>query len=232
MKSPIIAALDGMTYDKTLLLTEELDGWVWGVKLEDILWEDGDEILYDVADFDGQGSGARIIMDAKLHHTPDQMKRIAERIKDKPFEFLTVHAAAGPDAIEAAASVLPGKLCASLVLTSMDETAAMSVYGYDHVQVSVKLAASAVNSGCTAIVCSYQELPYMPNDGLFKKHVKKIVAGIRPEWYGKRDDVKRTCTPRRAIDAGADFIVMGRAMTESPDPVAAVQRTLDEIEKG
>ena len=228
MDSPIIVALDGMTYDDTIKMAEILDGWVWGFKLEDILW-DGPAI---VDELESTLTDTKLIFDAKLHHTPHQMDNICRHLERLPVEYVTVHATAGAESIEAAAKWFPTKLCASLVLTSIDETASMQIYGYDHVQVSMRLAALAVNAGCTAIVCSSHEMDRMPRDGLFQSKVKKIVAGIRPEWYGKKGDLKRSCTPKRAIELGADFIVMGRPITESPDPVAAVQRTLKEIEQG
>jgi orotidine-5'-phosphate decarboxylase len=197
------------------------------VKLEDVVW-DGLGVIDDVA----SDNGPRVILDTKLHHPPHQMKNICDRLIDAPVEMVTVHASAGPEAIEEAASALPGKLCASLVLTSINETDAMHIYGYDHVQVSMRLASIAVNAGCTAVVCGAHEIAHMPKRGEFGSDVKKIVAGIRPEWYAKKGDVKRSCFPRRAIEMGADYIIMGRPIIEHPDPVAAIQMTLKEIEQG
>jgi orotidine-5'-phosphate decarboxylase len=233
MESPIIVALDGLSPDKTVELAEILDGWVWAVKLEDIIWE-APGVVPEIANPPDDVEGRRVILDAKLHHTPHQMKNICRRLAENevPVEFVSVHATAGPESIEAAASELPGKLCASLVLTSINETDSMHIYGYDHVQVSMRLASIAVNAGCTAVVCGSHEIAHMPKRGEFGSHIKKIVAGIRPEWYAKKGDVKRSCTPRRAIDMGADLIIMGRPIVEHPEPVAAIQQTLKEIEKG
>ncbi len=57
-----------------------------------------------------------------------------------------------------------------------------------------------------------------------------VTPGVRPEWFQAKGDQKRTVTPRDAILAGADRLVMGRPITKSDDPRAAIERTLEEIE--
>jgi len=64
--------------------------------------------------------------------------------------------------------------------------------------------------------------------------MKQIVPAIRPLWRQEKDDqaAERTMIPVEAMEAGADYLVMGRAILNDPDPVAAAERTLEEIKKG
>jgi orotidine-5'-phosphate decarboxylase len=89
------------------------------------------------------------------------------------------------------------------------------------------LAELAKNVGLTGLVASPQELGILRDR--FGSHFTTVIPGIRPAWSDPGDQ-KRTMSPRQAVDAGADYLVIGRPITASPDPKTAVQRIVDELE--
>jgi orotidine-5'-phosphate decarboxylase len=89
------------------------------------------------------------------------------------------------------------------------------------------LAELARNVGINGLVASPQELRIVRKR--FGSYFTTVIPGIRPAW-SEPGDQKRIMTPRQAVDAGADYLVIGRPITASPDPRAAVQRIIDELE--
>ena len=108
-----------------------------------------------------------------------------------------------------AAKIVAGKskIIAVTVLTSI---------AGNHKKKVVALAQDAVRAGVDGIVCSAHELKYLKNIKLLK-----IVPGIRPKWYKIRDDQRRSATPQEALLAGADYLVIGRPITYSRNPLKA-----------
>jgi orotidine-5'-phosphate decarboxylase len=66
------------------------------------------------------------------------------------------------------------------------------------------------------------------------KNIKKVIPGIRPSWFSQQDDQRRTMTPSEAVKAGADYLVIGRPITNPPrgvgSPLDAVKKIIEEIE--
>jgi orotidine-5'-phosphate decarboxylase len=94
----------------------------------------------------------------------------------------------------------------------------------------VRLAALAQDSGLDGIVASPHEIRLI-RECITAERFIILTPGIRPAWSAKGDQ-KRIATPADAIRDGADFIVVGRAITESADPRAAADRLLEEINAG
>ena len=145
--------------------------------------------------------------------------------------MLTLHAGGGGAMMEAARSAAEGPdrptLLAVTVLTSLDSSAlhATGVAGGPRQQV-LRLARLALASGADGVVCSAQEAA-MLRDALGAGPVL-VVPGIRPAGAATADQA-RTMTPRQAVDAGADWIVVGRPITASPDPAAAAAAIAAEL---
>ncbi len=173
-----------------------------------------------------------VFLDLKLHDIPNTVAGAVRAILPLRPAMLTVHAGGGAAMLAAArhaadADAQPPLLLAVTVLTSLDSSAlhATGVAGGPRQQV-LRLARLAMDAGADGLVCSAQEAP-MLRDAL-GPHPTLVVPGIRPAGAGA-DDQARTVTPRDAVNAGADWIVVGRPITGSADPAAAAAAIALEI---
>jgi orotidine-5'-phosphate decarboxylase len=173
-----------------------------------------------------------IFLDLKLHDIPNTVAGAVHAVLPLRPMMLTVHAGGGSAMLEAARRAAdsvshPPLLLAVTVLTSLDSSAlhATGVAGGPRQQV-LRLARLAMDAGADGLVCSAQEAP-MLRDALGSRPTL-VVPGIRPAGAAV-DDQARTVTPRAAVDAGADWIVVGRPITGSADPGAAAAAIASEI---
>ena len=163
-----------------------------------------------------------IFLDLKLHDIPNTVAGACRSVADLNPKFLTVHASGGSKMISAASSTLPNvEITAVTILTSLDREQMIAMGLNENIEnLTLSLAKNAVNSGARAIVSSPQEV------SLLRKHlgekVTLITPGVRPSG-AERDDQERVMTPREAIDAGADFVVIGRPITKASDPKQAAE---------
>ncbi|MDA0676304.1 MAG: orotidine-5'-phosphate decarboxylase, partial [Proteobacteria bacterium] len=151
--------------------------------------------------------------------------------------IVNVHASGGPAMMRAAADAVAEAgaeggadrpiLLAVTVLTSMgpDDLAAVGMGDDPEAQV-VRLARLAQQSGCDGVVCSPREIAAVRD--ACGTGFKLVVPGIRPEWAAKGDQ-KRVTTPKQALDAGADYLVIGRPITQADDPLDAARRIAAEM---
>jgi orotidine-5'-phosphate decarboxylase len=173
-----------------------------------------------------------VFLDLKLHDIPNTVAGAVQAILPQRPAMLTVHAGGGAAMLAAArrasdTAAQPPMLLAVTVLTSLASSAlhATGVAGGPRQQV-LRLARLAMDAGADGLVCSAQEAP-MLRDALGSRPTL-VVPGIRPAGAGL-DDQARTVTPRQALDAGADWIVVGRPITGSADPAAAAAAIAREI---
>jgi orotidine-5'-phosphate decarboxylase len=163
-----------------------------------------------------------VFLDLKLHDIPNTVTGACRSVADINPKFLTVHASGGSKMISAASSALPKvEITAVTILTSLDQEQMLAMGLSENIEnLTLSLAKNAVNSGARAIVSSPQEV------SLLRKHlgekVTLITPGVRPSG-AERDDQERIMTPRQAIDAGADFVVIGRPITKASDPKQAAE---------
>jgi orotidine-5'-phosphate decarboxylase len=169
--------------------------------------------------------GRPVFLDLKLHDIPNTVAGAVRGALALGPRMLTLHAAGGAamiaaarEAAEAAGAERP-MLLAVTVLTSLDGTAlaATGVADSPAGQV-VRLGRLAIAAGADGLVCSAHEIAAL-RDAL-GTGVKLVVPGIRPAG-SRAGDQARTMTPRQAVDAGADWIVVGRPITEAADPARA-----------
>ena len=176
----------------------------------------------DVKEIQSRFSGIEIFLDLKLHDIPNTVAGACRSVADIDPKFLTVHASGGSKMISAASSTLPNvEITAVTILTSLDQEQMIAMGLNENIEtLTLSLAKNAVNSGARAIVSSPQEV------SLLRKHlgekVTLITPGVRPSG-ADRDDQERVMTPREAIDAGADFVVIGRPITKASDPKQAAE---------
>mgnify|MGYP002784354526 CR=1 FL=1 len=169
-------------------------------------------------------SGAPVFLDLKLHDIPNTVSSAVAAAVSLNVEMLTVHASGGSEMLAAAvkAANKKTKILAVTVLTSLNESDLQSI-GFSKRTVTeqvLQLADIAYKSGVDGIVCSANELEELKK--IYKDKLKFVVPGIRPQGSDVGDQ-KRVMTPTQAIQKGADYIVIGRPITNSKDPAKAAE---------
>lgn len=169
-----------------------------------------------------------VFLDLKFHDIPNTVAKACQAAAELGVWMVNVHASGGPKMMEYARTSLDKYksnrplLIAVTVLTSMDQQQLMAI-GIDSSpkQQVLKLAKLTYNCGLDGVVCSAQESSLLKssfyNDSL-EKDFKLVTPGIRPEGSDKGDQI-RVMTPKEAIQAGSDYLVIGRPITQSADPL-------------
>ncbi|MCZ8375442.1 MAG: orotidine-5'-phosphate decarboxylase [Beijerinckiaceae bacterium] len=173
-------------------------------------------------------AGKHVFLDLKLHDIPNTIEKGVSQIAGLGARFLTVHAY--PQTMRAAAKGAAGSTLSVLgvsVLTSMDDADLVEAGYARPVAEMVPLRARQVmEAGIGGLVCSATDI------GVVRAAVGPdlllVTPGIRPAGDAVGDQ-KRIMTPRDAIRAGADHLVIGRPITAAADPAAALARILDDL---
>jgi len=177
--------------------------------------------------------GSGIFLDLKLHDIPNTVAGAVRSLLPLRVRMLTLHAAGGAamiaqarQAADAAGDARPA-LLAVTVLTSLDQAslAATGVAGAPHEQV-LRLARLALAAGADGLVCAPPEVAMLR--AALGPAPLLVVPGIRPR-NAAQDDQARTLTAREAAQAGADWLVIGRPITQAPDPAAAAAALAAEV---
>jgi orotidine-5'-phosphate decarboxylase len=175
--------------------------------------------------------GFRVFLDLKFHDIPNTVSQACAAATRLGVWMIDVHAAGGAamltaarDAIARTAAVegrTPPLLVAVTVLTSLDadDLVAIGVIGTTEEQV-LRLAQLAQNCGLDGVVCSAQEAAMLR--AACGADFKLVTPGIRPEGAAAHDQA-RVMTPEAAVAAGADYLVIGRAITGAADPLQALR---------
>ena len=157
-----------------------------------------------------------LFLDLKLHDIPATVAGAARSLAPLAPQYLTVHAAAGPAAIAAAAEALPTTRIAGVtILTSLSaaDLDLLGIVGPPEAAVR-RLARVAVDAGARALVCSPQEVAAVRDE--IGGDVVLITPGVRPAGADAQDQA-RIATPERALADGADLLVVGRPITGADD---------------
>jgi orotidine-5'-phosphate decarboxylase len=218
MTSPVFVAIDTPDPDRAKALAARVKTHVGGLKLGlEYFSANGPDGVRDMAEF-----GLPIFLDLKLHDIPNTVAKAVQALNPLEIAILTIHAAGGRAMMEdAKAAASSGtKVIGVTVLTSLDEEdlEATGISGAPSAQVA-RLAALAREAGLDGVVCSGAEVAALKKawpDGYF------VVPGVRPAG-GAAGDQKRIVTPRKAMDAGASILVVGRPITSADDPDAAAR---------
>ncbi len=167
-----------------------------------------------------------LFLDLKLHDIPNTVAGAVKSLAPIGAHMLTIHAAGGAAMIEAARNAAGTAanrplIIAVTVLTSLDATNLYSIgVSGGTTQQVLRLARLALVAGADGLVCSAQELPQLRD--AFGATPIFVVPGIRPAGADNADQA-RTQTPEAAIAAGADYIVVGRPITQSSNPGEAAR---------
>jgi orotidine-5'-phosphate decarboxylase len=225
-RNPILCAIDTPDLARAEALIAATAGAVGGVKLGlEFFVAQGPSGVRAAA-----GSQKNVFLDLKLHDIPNTVAGAVKSSLALDPLLLTLHCAGGAAMMRAAVGARGGartKLLGVTVLTSLDDSdlAATGQSGPAAAQVR-RLALLAQASGLDGVVCSPQEVALLRE--ACGKDFLLVVPGIRPAGAAVGDQ-KRVQTPRDAIAAGADYLVIGRPITEAPDPQAAARAILAEL---
>jgi orotidine-5'-phosphate decarboxylase len=175
-----------------------------------------------------RAAGKKVFIDVKLHDIGNTVTRGVESLSTSGATFLTVHAY--PQTMQAAVEGRGNsglKILAVTVLTSYNETDLQEA-GYRHTiaDLVANRARQAKALGVDGLVCSPEEVAALR--AIVGDQMSLVTPGIRPEGSSSGDQ-KRIMTPARAIAAGADYLVVGRPITEAKDPKAAADAIVAEI---
>jgi orotidine-5'-phosphate decarboxylase len=223
----LIVALDVPSIARARALIDRLDGIASFFKLG--LW------LAFAAGFDGlieelRARGKRIFLDAKMYDIGETVKEGVARAAERGVDFLTVHG--DREIMKAAVAGRAGsplKIFAITVLTSLDAEGLADLGYHGAVEELVRLRAQrAVECGCDGIIASPRDNPDRLRRFAGSQRLLVATPGVRLAGSAA-DDHKRTGTPRQAIAAGADYLIVGRPIVHSEDPAAAARQILDDM---
>jgi orotidine-5'-phosphate decarboxylase len=224
-RDKIIVALDVATKVKALELVKELRDQISFFKIGLQLYTaEGPEIVRAVL-----ATGAKVWLDLKLHDIPNTVARAVESASYLGVHMLTIHLSGGSEMVRAATAARANNvlLLGVTVLTSATEQTLREIGVAGNVDDQVlRLARLGVKAGIDGVVASPHEIKKLRAE--FGDKIKIAVQGIRPTW-AEPGDQKRFMTPREALEAGADYIGIGRPITAHPQPSEAVRKILEEI---
>ena len=225
-KDKIIVALDVARKEKALGLVNELRDQISFFKIGLQLYTaEGPEIAHAVL-----SAGAKVWLDLKLYDIPNTVARAVESANNLGVHMLTIHLSGGSEMIRSAITARANNtwLLGVTVLTSATEQTLREIGISAKVDDQVlRLARLGVEARIDGVVASPHEIKKLRAE--FGDKIKIAVQGIRPTW-AEPGDQKRFMTPREALEAGADYIGIGRPITAHRNPRDAVAKILEEIE--
>jgi orotidine-5'-phosphate decarboxylase len=175
-------------------------------------------------------AGKQVFLDLKLHDIPNTVERAAAQAAKLGPKFLTVHGY--PQTMRAAVAGAKGsgtRILAVTVLTSYDDADLFdAVYRFGVVETVKRRAEQALSLGVDGLVASAAEAVELRQ--LIGAATLLVTPGIRPSGDAAGDQ-KRVATPAEAIEAGADYLVVGRPVTHAADPRAAAEAIVAEIDQ-
>ncbi len=235
--SRILVALDTDTAQKALTLAKMLQGDVAGFKVGlELINAAGFGLLDDLQAM--AGADAKIFYDCKFHDIPNTVKGASRAAAGRGVWMFNVHASGGRAMMEAAvagaqegadaAGAKRPLVIAVSVLTSISGDVLKHELGVERTVESqvVALARLAQDAGCDGLVASPLEIGAIR--AACGPDFTLVIPGVRPAGADVGDQ-KRVMTPREAVDAGADYIVVGRPITGAADPSAAARAINKEV---
>jgi orotidine-5'-phosphate decarboxylase len=229
MNKKIIVALDLDNINKVEKLVKELKKEVYAFKIGHEFFYNfgisGYKKIYNIC--------PRIFLDLKLHDIPHTVQKGLKAIsKLKPI-FTTIHISGGDDMQKF--SILKNNKKTNIlgvtILTSLDKKQTLKYYKEKNINILVKKFANyAKKNNLSGLVCSPLEINIVRQE--IGEKMILVVPGIRPNKNPsfKKDDQKRTLTPKQAIDLGADFLVIGRPIIKSKNPLETIKKINQSIQ--
>ena len=217
-KNKVIVALDTKNLPESEKLIKRIKKHIFGVKI-------GYEFFlnFGISGYQKiKKHKINIFLDLKMHDIPNTIEGGLQAISSLNPYFTTIHISGGDKMMEAATkNKNKTKILGVSILTSLNDKQIQKYYFKNRVNLVIeKYVKYAIDKKLDGIVCSPHEI----------KIVKKIAGekliivtpGIRPDTYSKKDDQKRFMTPKKAIELGANYLVIGRPITKSKDPLKEI----------
>lgn len=227
MKEKVIIALDVSSREEAMHLVKDLRDTVGMFKVGSQLFTAcGPQIVRDIV-----ASGGKVFLDLKFHDIPNTVLHAAVEAAKLGVSMMTIHASGGRAMMQSVAKELHEKfgnkrpiVVAITVLTSFDTRSLFEIGIEVPIEEHVKrLALFAQECGIDGVVCSPREIQAVRK--IVDQNFRIVTPGIRMPDQSLNDQ-QRIATPHEALSAGADYIVVGRAITADPDPHAAAERLL------
>ena len=214
----IIVAIDEINLKKASFILDNLDSKKCMVKIGSVAFNSiGPDIIFYAAE-----KGFDIFLDLKLHDIPNTVKKSIEGLISYPIKMLTIHTSGGKEMMDAAMQAVSGtniKIFGVTALTSLSNDDTNKIFQRTtSEQVSVMLDLAEL-AGIHGVVCSPHELELVNK----RESLLSITPGIR--LIHSNDDQKRVMTPKEAIELGANYLVVGRPITNSKD----INKSLNQI---
>ena len=214
----IIVAIDETTFERASEIIEDLDSKKCMVKIGSVAFN---TIGHKIISFASE-KGFEIFLDLKLHDIPNTVKKSIQGLTCLPINMLTIHTSGGKDMMMAAMEAVSGsqiKVFGVTALTSLNNDDTKYIFKRTTAEQVNAMLDLAEDAGIDGVVCSPHELELVSK----RDNLLSITPGIR--LHESNDDQKRVMTPREAIDLGANYLVIGRPITESKD----ITKSLNEI---
>ena len=221
-RSRVVLALDVAHLDEAVALAQRLSPYVATVKIGlELFLAEGSAAVRALSEF-----GVDIFLDLKLHDIPTTVERSARVVGSLGVRYLTLHTSGGETMLRAGVAGLvagadaagyPSPLAVGVTVLTSDPDASAGILR-ERTQL-------ALSSGCGAFVCAAPDLKVTR---AIAPELVAIVPGTRLPGVST-DDQSRTATPREAIEAGADLLVIGRPILRSRDPERAALELLRSI---
>lgn len=233
MDNPIILALDVPSASQALELARETGPVLGAVKIgSELFTSAGPEIVRAI-----RATGTKVFLDLKFHDIPNTVSKAVAAAVALDVQMLTIHTSGGAEMIRAAEESAqssaaragrPAPLVLGVtVLTSLDSNAIAEVGFQSNVGYQVeRLAKLAASSGLRGLVCSPLEVADLR--GFLPRELQLVTPGIRLA-DSAADDQKRTLTPKEALAAGANWLVIGRPIYDAASPRRAAEQILQSL---
>lgn len=228
-QSRIIVALDYSTADSALAIVDKLSPALCRLKVgKELFTRAGPDLVREL-----NRRGFQVFLDLKFHDIPNTVAQACRAAADLGVWMVNVHAQGGRKMMQAARDVLAEYgdqrplLIAVTILTSLgaEDLSEVGLQGSPADNV-LRLAALTQDCGLDGVVCSPQEAVILR--GRLGTNFQLITPGVRPAGAAA-DDQRRVMTPGQAINSGANYLVIGRPITQAADPIAVLTAINDEI---
>ena len=222
-KKLIFCALDFTNLEESINFTNKIKNHIGGVKLGlEFFTKNGPNGVEKIKKI-----GLPIFLDLKFHDIPNTVKQSIKNVLDLSPDYITVHLSGGYQMIKELNDIKKKtKIIGVSMLTSLDDKDLKNMgVNFGKQNFINNLVKIGVKAGIDGIVCSPKEVKYL------KKSYKNLIfvtPGIRLPTEN-RDDQKRVESPKFAVKAGSDILVIGRSITKSKNPVNTLKKIVQNI---
>lgn len=223
----VIVALDFSREEEVVPLLDKLkDQKVWVKVGMELFYSLGPSMIYLAKE-----RGLKVFLDLKLHDIPNTTGQAIKVLTHLPIDMVNVHAAGGKEMMLRASEAVHASKERPLLIavTQLTSTTSEQMNAEQRIPGSIiesvtQYAKLAKESGCDGVVSSPQEVTAIKL--ICGTRFLTVTPGIRPEGSNSQDQ-RRVTTPLEALRLGTDFMVIGRPITEAPDPLEALRKILE-----